>query len=78
MRPSLPHPLAERRHARRSSRVRQIGRARTPHRAAEPAVADPAVLRVREAGGPVDRACYGCECGYLFVAAVSTTVQCPH
>jgi hypothetical protein len=36
------------------------------------------VLRVREAGGPVDHACYTCECGYLFVASVSTTVCCPH
>jgi len=46
----------------------------------EPAVrtADPAVRRVREAGGPVDRASYTCQCGYLFSAAVSTTVSCPH
>jgi hypothetical protein len=40
--------------------------------------ADPAVLRVREAGGPIDQASYTCECGYLFSAAVSTTVSCPH
>jgi rubrerythrin len=39
---------------------------------------DAAVLRVREAGGPDDRACYTCECGYLFLAKVSTTVRCPH
>jgi len=39
---------------------------------------DPAVQRVREAGGPIDRASYVCECGYLFSAAVSTTVACPH
>jgi hypothetical protein len=39
---------------------------------------DPAVLRVREAGGPVDHAAYSCECGYFFSAAVSTTVSCPH
>jgi hypothetical protein len=39
---------------------------------------DPAVQRVREAGGPVDRACYSCHCGYLFEAKVSTTVRCPH
>jgi hypothetical protein len=49
----------------------------------EPLVADsvlfdPAVARVREAGGPVDRACYTCQCGYMFVATVSTTVTCPH
>jgi hypothetical protein len=39
---------------------------------------DPAVDRVREAGGPVDTALYSCGCGYLFSAAVSTTVTCPH
>jgi rubrerythrin len=39
---------------------------------------DPAVQRVRDAGGPVDQASYVCECGYLFSAAVSTTVTCPH
>gem|GEM_PF-3709249 len=39
---------------------------------------DPAVQRVREAGGPVDQATYSCECGYQFSAPVSTTVHCPH
>jgi len=39
---------------------------------------DPAVQRVREAGGPIDHAAYTCECGYRFVAPVSTTVHCPH
>ena len=34
--------------------------------------------RVREAGGPVDSAFYGCACGYHFRAAVSTSVACPH
>ena len=34
--------------------------------------------RVRDAGGPDDRACYSCGCGFVFVAAVSTSVQCPH
>jgi DNA-directed RNA polymerase subunit RPC12/RpoP len=33
---------------------------------------------VRDAGGPVDQASYTCQCGYLFSAAVSTTVECPH
>lgn len=41
-------------------------------------VCDPDVKRVRDAGGPVDEACYACACGYLFSAAVSTTVSCPH
>jgi hypothetical protein len=26
----------------------------------------------------MDRACYTCGCGYVFAAAVSTTVLCPH
>jgi hypothetical protein len=33
--------------------------------------------RVRAAGGPTDEACYTCACGYVFSAAVSTTVTCP-
>jgi Zn finger protein HypA/HybF involved in hydrogenase expression len=37
-----------------------------------------AVERVREAGGPLDEASYTCHCGYLFSAAVSATVVCPH
>ena len=35
-------------------------------------------LRSREAGGPQDSACYSCDCGYVFSAAVSTSVCCPH
>jgi hypothetical protein len=38
---------------------------------------DLAVEKVREAGGPVDRASYGCACGCSFSALVSTTVSCP-
>lgn len=34
--------------------------------------------RVREFGGPVDQAQYSCACGYVFDAAVLTTVACPH
>jgi hypothetical protein len=72
MRARLPHPLAERRHARR-------------HRT-RPAVStiapvprlDPSLARIREAGGPVDRASYVCQCGFLFQAPVSTSVTCPH
>jgi hypothetical protein len=71
MRPSLLHPLAERRHARRHRRGR---------RAATPVLRAPdlAVQRVREAGGPVDSASYNCQCGCLFNAHVSTSVVCPH
>jgi predicted Zn-ribbon and HTH transcriptional regulator len=39
---------------------------------------DPAVERARSAGGPIDQASYACQCGYLFLAPVSTTVVCPH
>jgi predicted Zn-ribbon and HTH transcriptional regulator len=41
-------------------------------------VGDPAVERVRSAGGPIDEAAYVCECGFSFRAPVSTTVACPH
>jgi hypothetical protein len=43
-----------------------------------PAPMHPAERRMRDAGGPDDRACYSCGCGYVFVAPVSTSVQCPH
>jgi hypothetical protein len=39
---------------------------------------DLAAQRVRAAGGPTDLASYACQCGYLFTAAVSTSVGCPH
>ncbi|HWI06657.1 MAG TPA: hypothetical protein VNT54_03990 [Solirubrobacteraceae bacterium] len=38
----------------------------------------PAERRMRDAGGPEDRACYSCACGFAFIAEVSTSVQCPH
>jgi hypothetical protein len=68
MRPHMHHKLhAPRRLSRRGRRV------------SEPLlIPDPAVVRVRRAGGPLDEACYTCECGYVFRAAVSTTVACPH
>jgi hypothetical protein len=87
MRPSLLHTRDERRDSRRQRHRRA---ARTGESAAQPCdpaaqpcepaapPRDPAVQRVREAGGPVDRASYTCACGYLFSAAVSTTVACPH
>jgi hypothetical protein len=39
---------------------------------------DVAAQRVRSAGGPTDLASYACQCGYLFTAAVTTSVGCPH
>jgi hypothetical protein len=49
--------------------------------AAAPVDADPdlrAENRMREAGGPDDRAFYRCSCGYAFEADVCTSVACPH
>ena len=43
-----------------------------------PAPMHPAERRMRDAGGPDDRACYSCGCGYVFLARVSTSVLCPH
>jgi hypothetical protein len=34
--------------------------------------------RWREAGGPEDVAQYACTCGYVWQAAVSASVGCPH
>jgi hypothetical protein len=69
MRTGLLHPLARRKRRRSHHHERQLPAAHTP---------DLAVERVRRAGGPVDRASYTCGCGYMFLAAVSTTVACPH
>jgi len=37
-----------------------------------------AARRRREAGAPQDQAMYSCECGFMFEAQVSTSVDCPH
>jgi hypothetical protein len=87
MRASLLHPLRAPGHSRRQRRAAPLmpsesaGRAREPmaqRPGAAASTGDPAVQRVREAGGPVDRASYACMCGYLFSASVSTSVMCPH
>ena len=49
-----------------------------PDPAPRPEPMHPAERRMRDAGGPDDRACYSCACGFLFEAPVSTTVRCPH
>jgi rubrerythrin len=86
---SLPQPpFAERRHSRRRRRARHEAPAAhaletqpvrevtfVAHKGSQ---SDPAAQRVREAGGPIDQASYTCMCGYVFLAPVSTTVQCPH
>jgi rubrerythrin len=38
----------------------------------------PAERRMRDSGGPDDRAVYTCSCGYLFEAPVTASVNCPH
>ncbi len=81
MRARLPHPLRDR--PRERPERRGHGRAHRAPVAAAPAppgigACDPDVARVRSAGGPIDHATYTCGCGYLFSAAVSTTVVCPH
>jgi hypothetical protein len=48
------------------------------HHEIPPASLDFVARRVREAGGPVDEACYPCSCGCFFIAPVSTNVSCPH
>ena len=49
-----------------------------PAAAPRPEPMHPAERRMRDAGGPDDRATYSCGCGYLFEAAVSASVHCPH
>jgi hypothetical protein len=87
MRASLLHPLRAPRHSRRQRRAAPapageiVVRSREPtavHARSAAAAADPAVQRVRDAGGPIDLASYTCACGYLFSASVSTSVICPH
>jgi len=49
-----------------------------PPPAPRPEPVHPAERRLRDAGGPDDRATYSCGCGFLFEAPVSTSVACPH
>jgi hypothetical protein len=94
MRPRLLHPLRERdarrpgrrphdrratQHGRSAGAPGASPRASAPEAPAPlPAGCDLLAERVRQAGGPIDTALYTCCCGYLFSAAVSTTVACPH
>lgn len=34
--------------------------------------------RLRESGGPLDRAQYSCSCGFVWWADVTASVACPH
>ncbi len=49
-----------------------------PRRKATTIAVDEPARRVENAGQSLDLACYSCECGYVFEAQVSTTVDCPH
>jgi hypothetical protein len=56
---------------------------RRPHASPAPATPEPETdltdeRRMRESGGPDDRAMYTCSCGYVFEADVTTSVTCPH
>jgi hypothetical protein len=77
MRASLPHTLRERRRTR-TEHARRTPPAPMPVAPLGLRIGDPAVERVRSAGGPLDEAAYVCECGFSFRAPVSTTVACPH
>lgn len=46
--------------------------------AAPEAESHPMQRRAKESGGPMDNAQYRCSCGFVFDAAVSTSVACPH
>jgi hypothetical protein len=48
-----------------------------PRPAPRPEPRHPGERRMRDAGGPDDRATYSCGWGALFVASVSTSVRCP-
>jgi hypothetical protein len=62
-------------HRRGAPRLRPGAR----HEATAPVVADALAdeARLRDAGGPDDRALYRCGCGTAFRAEVSTSVSCP-
>jgi hypothetical protein len=64
---------------RRPADTEAAGPTRSPQRRrADAPRLDLDAARVREAGGPLDQAQYTCSCGYVFDAAVSTTVACPN
>lgn len=81
LRSRLTRPLDERRrpHRRADDATGNGASAQeAPERARAERDARSALERARTAGGPNDRACYTCSCGYVFEAPVSTNVSCPH
>ena len=63
-------------HSSNHQRTRRGGR----HPVAQPGSgqAQPAPRSRRQGGASQDQALYSCSCGYVFNAAVSTSVGCPH
>jgi hypothetical protein len=58
---------------------RAAGRGEEALKAPEPTpTQSPSQRRRREAGAPTDAAMYTCDCGFVFKALVSTSVDCPH
>lgn len=68
--------MRQTRSPRRSRYERRLHVVPSPEPRPEPM--HPQERRLRDAGGPDDRACYSCGCGYFFEAQVSTSVRCPH
>jgi hypothetical protein len=68
--------LPKRRRARPTRSARPETRRTAPAR--PPARESSETRAARRAGGPQDHALYSCPCGYVFKAAVTTSVACPH
>lgn len=68
--------------ARGVARVTRESQAQQPPQVGADALPAPALpvaqQRERRAGGPEDTARYHCHCGFVFDAAVSASVACPH
>ena len=67
----MTHPTASRRRGRRRDPRRN------DFQVADLRPATPVPRRPR-ADSPQDSATYSCQCGFVFVATVSTSVACPH
>lgn len=80
MRVRLQRPTERRAAQRRPHILAHVNGANVAAPAAPAAAATPppAEHRHRAAGPPEDHATYGCACGLVFAAAVSTTVMCPN
>ncbi len=73
-----PQRPTERRSAQRRPHILAHVNGASVTAAATDATWPPAEHRHRAAGPPEDHATYGCACGFVFAAAVSTTVICPN